>query len=490
MALPNEHPMTLNQYEDTKTLFAAIETRSGRNEATKKSQKTLLKQLYEKFSATSTESLDSIFNRLQKIRNKSDVDTMSIDDLYNNFKIVEQETGKKITINGSDTAGYDKAKVECFNCHKMGHFSRECRVPRNQENKTKNQETTRRTVNVEDTSSKVMVEIDGPGFDWSYMADDEAPTNMAFMALSDSKTSSVKISKPVTENNGAPIIKDMELKGEDEEIYPTSLTSKSLMKGMLHLGDELKVMCDKRNIVLFTDTECFVLSPDFKLANESYVLLKVSRKNNMYRVDMKNIIPKEDLTCLVAKATNDESMLWHRRLGHINFKIMNKLVKENLVRDEGFFVGYSTTSNTFRVYNTRTRKVEENLHIKFLENKPIIIGKGASFDADSDGDNKDNNGLSTESEIDNQERPNAENNTKDVNTIRPSIYTASSNINTGSLTINNFRQSDDFFGADNDMRSLDEVEMDISNISTTYLVPTTLNTRIHKDHSLDNVMVI
>nr|GFC15962.1 hypothetical protein [Tanacetum cinerariifolium] len=76
-----------------------------------------------------------------------------------------QKTGKKITINESDTAGYDNAKVECFNYHKMEHFARECRVPKNQENKTKNQETTRRTVNVEDTSSKAMVEIDGASFD-------------------------------------------------------------------------------------------------------------------------------------------------------------------------------------------------------------------------------------------------------------------------------------------------------------------------------------
>ncbi|GKC81433.1 ribonuclease H-like domain-containing protein, partial [Tanacetum coccineum] len=55
------------------------------------------------------------------------------------------------------------------------------------------------------------------------------------------------------------------------------------------------------------------------------VLLKVPRKNNMYSVDMKNIVPKESLTCLVAKATLDESMLWHKRLGHINFKSINKL---------------------------------------------------------------------------------------------------------------------------------------------------------------------
>ncbi|GKC53346.1 hypothetical protein Tco_1076091, partial [Tanacetum coccineum] len=126
MALPNEHQMTFNRYKDAKTLFAAIQIRFGGNKATKKTQKTLLKQMYENFSALSIESLDFIFNRLQKIvsqlailgenisqedlnlkflrilpsewnthvvvwRNKPDLDTISFDDLYNNFKIVEQE---------------------------------------------------------------------------------------------------------------------------------------------------------------------------------------------------------------------------------------------------------------------------------------------------------------------------------------------------------------------------------------------------------------
>ncbi|GJQ97541.1 putative ribonuclease H-like domain-containing protein [Tanacetum coccineum] len=91
-------------------------------------------------------------------------------------------------------------------------------------------------------------------------------------------------------------------------------------------------MCDKKNSVLFNDTECIVLSPNFKLIDESQVLLRVPRKNNMYSVDLKNIVPKRGLTCLFVKATSDESKLWHRRLGHLNFKTMNKLVKGNLVR--------------------------------------------------------------------------------------------------------------------------------------------------------------
>ncbi|GJY19768.1 hypothetical protein Tco_0391259 [Tanacetum coccineum] len=131
MALPNEHQLTFSQYTDAKTMFAAIETRFGGNEATKKTQKTLLKQQYENFSASSAESLDSIFNRLQKIvsrlailgvviaqedlnskflnslppewnthvvvwMNKAEIETMSIDDLYNNFKIVEQSVKKSV----------------------------------------------------------------------------------------------------------------------------------------------------------------------------------------------------------------------------------------------------------------------------------------------------------------------------------------------------------------------------------------------------------
>nr|GEX32982.1 uncharacterized mitochondrial protein AtMg00810-like [Tanacetum cinerariifolium] len=71
---------------------------------------------------------------------------------------------------------------------------------------------------------------------------------------------------------------------------------------------------------------------DFKLPDENQVLLGVPRENNMYNVNLKNIVPSGDLTCLFAKATIDESNLWHRRLGHVNFKTINKLVKGNLVR--------------------------------------------------------------------------------------------------------------------------------------------------------------
>ncbi|GJT00267.1 ribonuclease H-like domain-containing protein [Tanacetum coccineum] len=176
-------------------------------------------------------------------------------------------------------------------------------------------------------------------------------------------------------------------------------------------------MCDKKNSVLFNDTECIVLSPNFKLTDESHVLLKVPRKNNMYSVDLKNIVPKGGLTFVFAKAISDKSKLWHRRLGHINSKI-DKLVKGKSCKrsrvkvircdngtefknkemnqfcerkgfdgkvDEGFLVGYSINSKSFRVFNSRTRIVEENLHIQFSENISNIAESGPNwlFDIDA-----------------------------------------------------------------------------------------------------------
>ncbi|GKF49491.1 ribonuclease H-like domain-containing protein, partial [Tanacetum coccineum] len=84
-----------------------------------------------------------------------------------------QRIGKKIFINANDTAGYDKSKVECFNCHKMRHFARECRAPRNKEGQFRNQDNTRKQGNNEDISSNAMLAIDGVGFDWSDMTKEQ-----------------------------------------------------------------------------------------------------------------------------------------------------------------------------------------------------------------------------------------------------------------------------------------------------------------------------
>ncbi|GJW52573.1 hypothetical protein Tco_0096658 [Tanacetum coccineum] len=274
MALPNKHQLTFNQYRDANTLFDAI--------ATRKTQKSLLKQMYENFNALSTESLDSIFNKLHKTvsqlsilvvwRNKSDLDTMSFDDLYNNFKIIEQEVKRTVTsslnsnsssqnmafvsspsstnkvnianvqvgsanspistVDTSDsTANLSDATVYAFlanqpNGSQLVHEDLEqihednleemnlkwqlallCMRARMYFQRTGNAEvlginiigtgikTAQERLNVEETSSKAMVAIDGAGFDWGFMTDEEVPTNMALMAFSDLEIDKLKKEK-------------------------------------------------------------------------------------------------------------------------------------------------------------------------------------------------------------------------------------------------------------------------------------------------------
>ncbi|GJT60442.1 ribonuclease H-like domain-containing protein [Tanacetum coccineum] len=97
--------------------------------------------------------------------------------------------------------------------------------------------------------------------------------------------------------------------------------SVSFVKELGHFNlFSISQICDKQHKVLFTETECLVVSSDFKMPDENQILLKVPRHHNMYSFDMKTPTPAKGFACLIAKATSDESKLWHRRLGHINFK--------------------------------------------------------------------------------------------------------------------------------------------------------------------------
>ncbi|GKG42090.1 putative ribonuclease H-like domain-containing protein, partial [Tanacetum coccineum] len=102
--------------------------------------------------------------------------------------------GKKITVNSNKNIGFDKSKVEFYNCHKKGHFAKECKAPRNQE--YKNKESTRRNIPVETSTSIALVSCDGlGGYDWSDQAE-EGP-NYALMAYS-SLSSDSKVSNDST----------------------------------------------------------------------------------------------------------------------------------------------------------------------------------------------------------------------------------------------------------------------------------------------------
>ncbi|GJX41407.1 putative ribonuclease H-like domain-containing protein [Tanacetum coccineum] len=210
MALPNEHQLTFSQYTNAKTMFATIETRFGGNEANKKTQKTLLKQQYENFSASSTYSLDSIFNRIQKIVSRlanlgvviaqEDLNskflsnlppelppewntlfsgaqnlafmtaprTSSTNHVNTVMPVYEVSTASPDVNTASPQVSTSSFSDNAVNGFEVAALSAKyegkegvCCAPRSKEGQFRNQDNTRKQGNNEDTSSKAMLAIDG-----------------------------------------------------------------------------------------------------------------------------------------------------------------------------------------------------------------------------------------------------------------------------------------------------------------------------------------
>nr|GEU91168.1 hypothetical protein [Tanacetum cinerariifolium] len=141
-------------------------------------------------------------------------------------------------------------------------------------------------------------------------------------------------------------------------------------------------MCDKKNSVLFTYTECVVLSSDFKLSDENYVLFRVLRENNMVLVTKPhNKTPYE----LLLGRTPSIGFMRPFGCPVTILNTLDPLGKFDGKADEGFLVGYSVSSKAFRVFNSRTRIVHETLHINILKNQPNVAGSGPTwlFDIDT-----------------------------------------------------------------------------------------------------------
>ncbi|GJY25991.1 putative ribonuclease H-like domain-containing protein [Tanacetum coccineum] len=537
MALPNEHLLTFNQYKDAKTLFAAIQTRFGGNDATKKTQKTLLKQMYENFSAPSTESLDSIFNRLQKIvkgtassssssssqnlafmsstSSTNEVNTaygvsttntqvstastqvstanLSDDTVYaflasqpNGSQLVHkdleqihkvdleemdlkwqlallsmrtrkffQKTGRKITINGSDTTRYDKSKkflpkpcwllMELVLTGALWQMKKSLqtwliwlfnsKLEKLKQEKESNQLKFENFDNASKSLNKLIGSqipdkgIKGLGF-VSYNIVPPPPTGL--------------FSPPNLDlsNSGLEEFQQLEFEGYGPK------TSKSVSE-------------DTSNEV----TE----SPDASLVKE--------------------LVSNDKLTAITIKGKGWPKVV---NTARPNSAVVNavRANQVNVVKASA----WSDMKRRSRLCDGPKWLFDIDVLTKSMNYVPVVVDgllfDSSSKDASSDEPQPSNDAEKKDDEggIDDQER--TKNSAQDVNTAGPSINIARTNFNTGSLNINIVSPTvptallestcADFFG--------DESELDLSNIATTYPVPSTPTTRIHKDHSLDHVI--
>nr|GFB67044.1 ribonuclease H-like domain-containing protein [Tanacetum cinerariifolium] len=131
--------------------------RFGGNAAAKKTKRNLLKQQYENFTASSSEDLQQIhLDDLEEMDLRCQIAMLTM-----RARRFLKNTGRKFSMNGNETIGFDKSKVKCYNCHKRGHFARKCRAPRSQD--TKHKESTKRTVPIETPALTALVSCDGLG---------------------------------------------------------------------------------------------------------------------------------------------------------------------------------------------------------------------------------------------------------------------------------------------------------------------------------------
>nr|GEU61129.1 hypothetical protein [Tanacetum cinerariifolium] len=465
LAITDEHLLKFHAYKDVKSLWEVIKNRFGGNKESMKMQKTILKQNYENFPTSSQEGLYKTYDRFQKLisqleihgevisqkdvnlkllrslpstwnnialimRNKSDLDTLNMDDLYNIIKgntnrdastrnaPVDTSTTNALVVQDG-TGGYDwsfQAEEELTNFALMTYTYQD-KTSLGYDDQINKSDLNDIHVNESEVLNNVVDshESDGddnkvndrfkksegyhvvplpytgnympPGVDLFFVGLDnsifkskvsETITSVPKIETNASKTSKNSLKKPKTVRFSAPLIEEWESDSEDKNVFKPKEVKK-IVKPSLERIEFVKARNTTvenenkaKNLEILTKSgqvpvnaamqsshraaasvsaarhvNTAALKPNvnnalpttysyFKahspLLDESQVLLKVPRNNNMYSFDLKNVVPVGGLTCLFAKATLDESNLWHRRLGHINFKTVNKLVKGNLVR--------------------------------------------------------------------------------------------------------------------------------------------------------------
>ncbi|GJV58391.1 uncharacterized mitochondrial protein-like protein [Tanacetum coccineum] len=514
-----------------------------------------------------------------------------------------KNTRRKLTVNDNETIGFDKSKVECYNCHKKGHFAREYKAPRNQDNK--NKESSRRSVPVDTYTSTALVSFPPP-----YTGNFMPPTpDLSFTGLDEF------VNKPVVENckamtskeepkvvrkyDDAPNYEEIDggyvafggnpkggkitgkgtIKTDDYSRFTwvfflatkddTSGILKSFITKIENLVDyKVKVIrCDNRTEFKNREMNQFCemkgILRQFSIGRTPQQNKVAKRMNRTLIEAARTMLVDSKLpTTFWAEAVNTACYvqnrmlivkphnktpyeLFHGRTPTLSFmrpfeclvtilNTIDHLCKFHGKADEGFFVGYSLNSKALRVFNSRTRIVEENLHIRFSESTPNVVGTKASDNAGqdrketkpvkdyillplwttdlpfsqdpksshddgskplSDDGKKVDEDPRKESECNDQEKEDNVNNTNNVNTVSSTINVAGTNeVNVVGENISiklpfdpkmPALEDDSIFNFSSDDED-DGVVADMNNLDTTIQVSPIL--RIHKDRPLDQVI--
>ncbi|GKA93393.1 putative ribonuclease H-like domain-containing protein, partial [Tanacetum coccineum] len=367
MALPEDHLAKFNKITNAKEMWDAIKSRFGGNDESKKMQKfqSLLSQLEIHGACVSTKDANQKFLRYLPsawsqvslvMRTKPGVDSLSFDDLYINLRVFESN------VKGSTASSFSTQNVAFVlentssghDFHENEKVLQKDRSKGNQDSRrrdawntrNKDKENRRRSGKQED--SKALVTLDGEGSD-TEVTSCSKECKESYAKLKNIVLTEEQIEMPATREVGSKRIAGgySRVRGSRDSMsvgivrerasfdYPQrALQNKWIVDSgcSRHMTGNKAYLAEYQDFNGGPDTECLVLSPEFKLPGENQVLLRIPRQNNMYSFNLENIIPSGGLVCLIAKATIDESNKWHRRLGHVNFKNLNKLVKGNLVR--------------------------------------------------------------------------------------------------------------------------------------------------------------
>nr|GEU62296.1 hypothetical protein [Tanacetum cinerariifolium] len=319
MGISNEHQLKFNSIKDAKQLLEAIENRFGF-----KSCPQLAHEDLEQIHPDDMEEID--------LRWKMAMLTMRV------IRFLKK-TRRKLTVNGNEILGFDMSKVECYNCHKRRHFARECRAPRNQDNKHK--ENTRRNVLVETPASTDLVSCDGlGGYDWSDQV--EKGPNYALMAYTSSSSDS-KIVDNCKKGLGY----------ENYNAVPPPYTGNFMLP---------------KTDLSYTGLDEFAIKPivENKSSEEE---TKAVRKNTDALI-IEEVAKRRNKTLIEAVRT----MLADSKLPTTFWAeaVNTACYVQNSIK-------------AFRVFNSRIRIVEENLHIRFSEHTPNFVSSGPDwlFDIDA-----------------------------------------------------------------------------------------------------------